>query len=226
MSKSRQLWYECKSFPLILIKLFTEIVGSMKKDFTLTQEDFDALLDWLSADRDQAAVLYEQIREGLIRYFRFRGCADPPTLADETINRVALKVSTFDSSSNVKTITYFYGFASNIFLEYTKSVGKREVSLDSEEFSPLRNLRTAENAPDNECDCLEDCLIKLPPEDSLLVVEYYGKDKNEKIESRRKLAKAINSTMPALHTRVFRIRSVLRECIEKCLEKNSFVRKQ
>ena len=87
----------------------------MKKDLTLTQEDFDSLLGWLSSDRDEAGVLYEKIREGLIRFFRFRGCDDPSTLADETINRVALKVNTFDSAKDVKTITYFYGFASNVF---------------------------------------------------------------------------------------------------------------
>ncbi len=193
----------------------------MKKDFTLTQEDFDALLGWLSANREEAGVLYEKIREGLIRFFRFRGCADPPTLADETINRVALKVKTFDESKNVKTITYFYGFASNVFLEYSRTTKKREVSWESEDFSPARKLQAADDSPDTECDCLEDCLMKLPPDESALVVEYYGKDKSEKFELRRKLADAMNLKMPALHTRVFRIRGVLRECVEKCLEKNS-----
>ncbi len=193
----------------------------MKKDFTLTQEDFDALLGWLSGNRDEAGVLYEKIREGLIRFFRFRGCADPLTLADETINRVALKVAAFDSSKNVKTITYFYGFASNVFLEYSRTTRKQEVSWDSEDFPPGRKLQAADDSPDAGCDCLEDCLMKLPREESALVVQYYEKDKSEKFERRRKLAEAMNLKMPALHTRVFRIRGVLRECVEKCLEKNS-----
>lgn len=191
----------------------------MKKDFALTQQDFEALLGWLSADRDEAGVLYEKIREGLIRFFRFRGCADPATLADETINRVALKVTSFDASKDVKTITYFYGFASNVFLEYARTAKKREVSLNAEDYSPLRNLRAADDAPNVECDCLEECLTKLPREESALVVNYYGKDKSEKFEMRRKLADALNLKMPALHTKVFRIRSVLRECVEKCLKK-------
>lgn len=199
---------------------FSPIPYLMKKDFTLTQEDFDALLGWLSANREDAGVLYEKIREGLIRFFRFRGCADPPSLADETINRVALKVDKFDSSKNVKTITYFYGFAANVFLEYSRTNTKREVSLDSEEFAPGRKLQAADDEPDAGCDCLEDCLLKLPPDESALIVEYYGKDKSEKFELRRKLAEAMNLKMPALHTKVFRIRGVLRECVEKCLEKN------
>jgi DNA-directed RNA polymerase specialized sigma24 family protein len=193
----------------------------MKKDFTLTQKDFDALLGWLSANRDEAGVLYEKIRDGLVRFFRFRGCADPYALADETINRVALKVSTFDNSKNVKTITYFYGFASNVYLEYSRTTRKREIFGGSEEFPVPRNFKMLNDNSDVECGCLEDCLKKLPREESALVVEYYGKDKSEKFELRRKLAEGMNLKMPALHTRVFRIRGVLRECIEKCLEKNS-----
>jgi DNA-directed RNA polymerase specialized sigma24 family protein len=193
----------------------------MKKDFALKQEDFDALLGWLSANRDEAGVAYEKIREGLIRYFRFRGCADPHALADETINRVALKVSTFDSSKNVKTITYFYGFASNIFLEYSRNARKREVSWESEDFPVPLTFKMPDDSTDAECGCLEDCLTKLPQDESALVVEYYGKDKSEKFELRRKLAEERNMKMPALHTRVFRIRSVLRHCIEECLAKNS-----
>ena len=193
----------------------------MKKDFALTQNDFNALLGWLSADRDEAGALYEKIREGLIRFFRFRGCADPLTLADETINRVAVKVNTFDESKNVKTITYFYGFAANVFFEYSRAAQRHEISLEEEDFSPARNLQTADDSPDARGDCLEDCLMKLPREESALVVQYYGKDKNEKFEARRKMADAMSLKMPALHTRVFRIRGVLRKCVEKCLEKNS-----
>ena len=203
------------------VVLFAEFPYPMKKDFNLTQKDFDSLLDWLSANRDEAGVLYEKIREGLIRFFRFRGCDDPLTLADETINRVALKVSTFDSSKDVKTISYFYGFASNVFLEHSRSNKKQEISLDAEEFNSAHNLRAAEDSPNVECDCLEKCLKKLPREESALVVEYYGSEKSEKFEMRRNLADTMNLKMPALHTRVFRIRSVLRECVEKCLKKNS-----
>ena len=193
----------------------------MKKDFALTQQDFDAFLLWLSADREEAGVLYEKVREGLIKFFRFRGCGDPAALADETINRVALKVTTFDSSKDVKKITYFYGFASNVFLEYMRTVKSHEVSLDGEDFFSHPNLQATDDASNVGFDCLENCLMKLPPEESALVVNYYGKDKSEKFEARRKLADALNLKMPALHTKIFRIRSVLRECVEKCLEKNS-----
>lgn len=189
----------------------------MKKDFTLKQEDFDALLNWLSSDREEAGKQYEMIRNGLIRFFRFRGCADPHMLADETINRVALKVSTLDTSKNVKTITYFYGFASNVYLEYVRTAKNREIQLEPEYFSSSKNFKVADSS-NKEYDCLEDCLTKLPREESSLVIQYYGLDKSEKLELRKKIAEKMNLKMPALHTRVFRIRGVLRECIEKCLK--------
>ena len=157
----------------------------------------------------------------MIRFFRFRGCADPLRLADETVNRVALKVADFDSPESVKVITYFYGFAANIYMEYLRETEKREVSLDSENLPALKNLRTAEVLPNVEGDCLEKCLLKLLPEESSLVIEYYEKDKSEKFEVRRRLATTLNLKMPALHTKVFRLRNILRECIEKCVTKNS-----
>lgn len=193
----------------------------MKKQFTLTQEDFEALLGWLSENRAEAGRQYELIRDGLVRFFRFRGCADPNALADETINRAAAKISTFDDSKNIKPLTYFYGFASNVFFEYSKTIRNREFSLDSDDLSSARNLRAETAATNLAGDCLENCLLKLPREESALVIEYYGKDKSEKFEERRKLADALNLKMPALHTRVFRIRNMLRECVKNCVKKKS-----
>lgn len=192
---------------------------SMKKKLTLTNEEFDALLGWLSADRDEAGVLYEKIREGLIRYFRFRGCADPPLFADETINRVASKLPTPDPAQNFNTITYFYGFAAKVFFEYSRAAAQ-EVSLDSNNFYNEKTFQTTDAPTDTGSDCLENCLAQLTPEESELVLRYYEKDKSEKSAARRVIAAKMNLKMPALHIRVFRIKNILRDCIEKCL-KNS-----
>ncbi len=193
----------------------------MKKDKTLTQQDFDVLLGWLSADRDEAGVLYEKIRQGLINFFRFRGCIDPQSLADETINRVAVKVHSFDTSKDVKAATYFYGFALNVFREYLRIIQKREVSLDTENLPKTHSLWSQNETAETDYRCLENCLSKLSTEDSRIVLQYYCKEKDGKNEVREKLAKSLEIKMPALHTKVFRLRKVLRECIEKCLEKKS-----
>ena len=58
----------------------------MNKDWILTQESFDALLNWLDPRREEAGQKYEDIRLRLIKIFTCRGCLEPEDLADETIN--------------------------------------------------------------------------------------------------------------------------------------------
>ena len=81
--------------------------------------------------------IFNSIREGLIRFFRFKGCSDAQTLADETINRVAEKIPTFDESKDVKKLTIFYGFASNIFHEYLRTKKRQTEKLNK--FSETQN---------------------------------------------------------------------------------------
>src|SRR5215216_2251273 len=64
----------------------------MSGEWTLTSEEFDDLLSWLDPNRERAGSRYEEIRAGLIKRFRWRGCSDAEDLADKTINRVVKKL--------------------------------------------------------------------------------------------------------------------------------------
>lgn len=193
----------------------------MKQISTLTKENLTALLDWFSPNQDEAGKKYEQIREGLIRYFQFRGCSDPDILADETITRVAMKLPTFDMSNNVKTISYFYGFAKNIFREYLTQKAKKEV-----EFESVKSLQTAsyeKNQSEDlfELECLESCLKELNVGEKELLLQYYSKNKREKLDLRQKLADQWKMKKGTLHTKVHRLKIEVRNCLKKCLnEKN------
>ncbi len=193
----------------------------MKKNFVLTQNDFDNLLAWLSADREEAGAKYEEIRKGLTTFFRFRGCSDPDALADETINRVATKVSAFNSTNEVKTITYFYGFASKIYLEYISQIKKKEVQLDAN--VPIKDEHTVEfrGCERQDYNCLEECLAKLSTEESRMVLLYYSRDKSAKLELRREMAESMNLKTGTLHTRIHRLKNVLKKCVEKCMDKKN-----
>ena len=70
----------------------------MNKNWLLTKEAFDALLGWLDPNREVAGQKYEVIRRRLITIFSCRGCAEAEDLADETINRVASKLSAINWS--------------------------------------------------------------------------------------------------------------------------------
>lgn len=90
----------------------------MKKNWELSQEVFDALLTWL--DPEQAALKYEKIRGGLIKFFTTRGAVEPEDLADETINRVAHKLKDIEKNFSGDPEPYFYRVASFVYMEYVR----------------------------------------------------------------------------------------------------------
>ena len=193
----------------------------MKKKFKLTQEKLDNLLGWLSADREEAGAKYEEMRKGLIRFFRIKDCADPVGLADETLNRVADKLPQEEAERKKIPLKYIYGFAVNVYREYERNSSKNEIQLNPN--LPLDAL-VSQDFPDNKSKiltCLEQCLAKCSPDDSEMVIEYYGQNKNTKLEFRRQTAEDRKITVRALHTRVHRIKNNLRKCIENCMDEKN-----
>lgn len=126
----------------------------MNKNWVMSQESFEGLLDWLDPDRDQAGVKYEQIRGGLINYFTFRAPCDAEDLADETINRVISRLPEIKNQVNGEAPRYFYGVARKVHLEYLRRKTpqpRSEPVVDSERV-------------EIEHQCLEQCMKKLSDE--------------------------------------------------------------
>ena len=92
----------------------------MKKGWVLTQGGFDALLNWLDADRERAALKYEAIRLRLIKIFTCRGCCEAEELTDETINRVVARVADIAPQYEDDPALYFYGVSHKVHLEYLR----------------------------------------------------------------------------------------------------------
>lgn len=189
----------------------------MKLNHEVAKENFDKLLDWLSDDRSEAGIQFEKIRDGLIRVFRIKGCHEPETLADESMNRVIRRIDTLDLTRNVKPSTIFYGFACNVFLEYCRSEKKRTLQLSNtyEVESATCPIATTNAA----IKCLRQCLNNLDRLDRSLIVEYYSQEKQAKINVRRQLAMQNDITIGTLHTRIHRIKGILRPCVEECVNK-------
>ncbi|MEO7674419.1 MAG: hypothetical protein ABIU09_10140 [Pyrinomonadaceae bacterium] len=190
----------------------------MKNSYELGQKEFDGLLGLFSANREEAGEKYEEVRRGLVRFFHFRGCSDPQSLTDETINRVAAKLDAFDRSRNIRPVSYFYGFASNILLEYRRRAAKELEYTDGQIMD--RGTIPAEDPNDAFRACLDECLEDLPDKEKNLVIEYYSRDKQERIELRQKVCERLQCTAAALYTRVSRIKSTLKDCIEACTSRN------
>ena len=191
----------------------------MKDISEIRSEEFETLLRWLSEDREKAGEIYLEIRDGLVRFFRFKGCSDTQTLADDTINRVAAKAATFDNSKNFKKITVFYGFASNVFHEYLRNQ-KREREK-SKIFSSYQQKLSDynEELQEAESECLSECLQKLTTEERTIFIEYYLPEKGKKSELRTKIAVRLQCEKNSLHVRIFRLRAALAKCIKNCLKK-------
>jgi RNA polymerase sigma factor (sigma-70 family) len=189
----------------------------MSKKVQIDQSEFDALLNWLSPNREEAGERYESIRSGLIRYFRFKGCSNEEDLADETINRVTKKLPKLDLTTGNKPITYFYGFASKIFLEELKR-NRKETEFETR-FQPA-NPNDLIDVEENRFNCLEKCLNKIKSSEKELLTNYYRKDKSEKFDFRKRMAESLGISINTLHVKIHRLRNTVRICLEKCLRED------
>jgi len=67
----------------------------MLKERDPTGEELEKLLAWFDSDREKGAVKFQTINARLIRVFSSRGCGvDADSLADEVLNRVAVRIDT------------------------------------------------------------------------------------------------------------------------------------
>lgn len=186
----------------------------MKKQWGLSQAEFDRLLDWLGDDPEQAGEKYETIRRGLIELFQGWKCCQPEDLADETINRVVVKVERIAPEYSGDPALYFYGVAKNVRHEYLRQ-------------KPVLSLTPGVASPPEQSDkteqlfaCLDRCLDELPVTDKNMILMYYEGDKKTKVAARKWLGEQMNVTSNTLRVRVYRIRAILESCVERCLEAN------
>lgn len=181
-----------------------------RKIHVLAQEDFDRLLGWLNQDQEQAGLVYEKIRWRLITIFAARGCEVPEELADETIDRVARRVSEIEPGYTGDKALYFFGVANNVHHEYLKRPQP-----------PAQQDELIDERGDQERlhHCLEQCLRKLSEESRHMILRYYSQEKQAKIHLHKEMAEELGITINTLRLRVLRLKEKLQPCIERCLER-------
>src|SRR5882757_5748669 len=172
----------------------------------LGQQDFDRLLSWLDRDRERAGFLYEQIRWRLVTILAARGCTLAEELADETIDRVARRVTDIQASYVGDKAIYFLGVMNNVHHEYLK-----------------RPLMPRLPEPDNDVEtkekthlCLDKCLDKLTPKSRRMIEQYHAENKRAKIDLRKRIAAELGIGLSTLRLRTLRIRDKLQICIQQC----------
>jgi RNA polymerase sigma factor (sigma-70 family) len=185
----------------------------MKKGWELTPAAFDLFLSWLSNDRDVAAERYEQIRQRLIRIFAVRGCPDPEFLADETLNRVTVKLPSIIDTYEGEPIRYIYNVARKIHLESLSRPNTREEQFDPVHHDRAVRARTVDDADQDQLlALLEECLENMPSRSRELILEYFRADAG-KSKVRQTIAERAGWTINTLRIRVLRIKKTLADCL-------------
>ena len=174
----------------------------------INRAQFDSLLVWLNSDRELAGKKYKIIHSGLVRIFACKGFNDAEDLADETINRVILRLSNIQESYQGEPAFYFHGVARNIIRESKRRKELTIGEVDGRIFS----------GPDKceEHDCLENCLNCLSDSKRNLILNYYLYEGHRKIEHHKHMAGELQTTMGAIRSRAFQIRLQLQSCIQRC----------
>jgi RNA polymerase sigma factor (sigma-70 family) len=191
----------------------------------LTRESFDCLLTALAADRAEAAEKYQHIHQALIVFFAIRGASDPPDLADETINRVAGRLSQGAEIFTSDPASYFFGVARNVWRE-ALAQPVRDLPLD--EMNPADRRLTSDpdemlaqaeqqREVERRIECLNQCLGKLPLKDRELIIGYYQGAGGAKIENRQALAERHGISPKTLRNKTTLLRARITDCVSNCL---------
>lgn len=184
----------------------------------LTADSFSLLLTRLDADRDQAGEKYEDLRRTLTRFFEWRGAPFPEEHADETLNRVAQKLSKAVEIRNVGS--YSYEVARLIFLETLKRPDSKRTSLETLQPQPSISEPLNEvEEKEKRMECLDTCLEALPKENRLMILAYYDDEGRDRIGKRQALATRLGLQREALANRMQRLRDKLEQCVVGCLKR-------
>jgi DNA-directed RNA polymerase specialized sigma24 family protein len=174
----------------------------------VTREKFASFLEWLSPNRDRAGEEYERLRFRLCTFFSQRQCTFADELADETINRVILKIS---EEKIENRIGYCYGVAKNIYREWLR---KQRTHLD------IDDVVIAAKVPEEQSvssECLDKCLGQLPTANRSLLLDYFSEAKQAKIELHQRISESMRTTQTALRMRIMRSKQKLKICVQECM---------
>jgi DNA-directed RNA polymerase specialized sigma24 family protein len=195
----------------------------LDKGRSIDHKAFRKFLDWLDLGTDSNGEKYLEIRRRLVRYFDWKNCTSPDELADETLNRVARRLSEEGEIKGVTPAHYCYLVARFVFLEYQRRPDRSYVSMEVLPVLPAvlptapgsSGLDAAE-LQEKRMMCLDRCLQTLQSGQRELIMEYYRGDRGARIEHRSSLAARLGVTANALSIRACRIRTMLERCVKAC----------
>jgi DNA-directed RNA polymerase specialized sigma24 family protein len=195
------------------------------KEWVLTEDAFAGLLAQLDPNPERAAEKYEQIRNKLMKFFKWRGCLHFEDYADRTIDRVARKIIEGAELQATSPSAFFYGVAAILLKEHWRKTAYREETLSepieawnpSDDSEKIREQAQTLQEQETRLTCLRNCLDNLPSDSVALIKQYYSEGEVLNKEQRKQIAVRLNLSATALRSRAFRVRGELERCVKNCL---------
>jgi DNA-directed RNA polymerase specialized sigma24 family protein len=182
-----------------------------------TDDGFAALMRLFGDDPQSNGVGYLAMRRRLVVYFDRKNADFPEDLADETLSRVARRL-TEEGGIEGEPARFCYITARFVLQEWLRaSARKTEAGDDLLEKLPAQSADDYDQR-ERRLNCLEKCVASLNSANRNLITNYYLGERRAKIERRSELAAQLGISSNALMIRASRIRSQLEECVRKCLE--------
>lgn len=187
-----------------------------KPSFELDAATFERLLEFLAPEATTASAradAYEVHREKLVAFFRWRHLADPASLADETLDRVARKVAAGEVRPGSPG-AFVLGVARLLALEAGRR-DRKETHLDvAAQPAAVDDTKVREA----HLRALEVCLERLREGEREVLLAYHRHGGRSRIDGRREMAEELGVSMTALRLRVFRVRERVERCVRRRLE--------
>jgi DNA-directed RNA polymerase specialized sigma24 family protein len=194
-------------------------MSSNRDVWSLNSGAFDHLLRALDADRDRAALAYEEMRGRLSRLMYWWGGDHPEELADQTLDRLARKLAEGSVVAPGALAGFARGIARMVFLESRR----RRMENDSIDEHPDLVAPPADEEIEAASSCLNRCLDTIAGSERGWIVRYYSADSG-KIDLRRKIAQDLGINTNALRVRAHRMRDRLEACVTDCVKRSSISR--
>src|SRR5215831_7336254 len=106
------------------------MAAGLQRGWSLSQDAFTKLLNWLDEGNDSKGERYLEIRRRLVQYFARKNCLSPDELADETLNRVARRLTEESAAATGSPARYCYILAKFVFLEACRKPKPIDISVE------------------------------------------------------------------------------------------------
>jgi hypothetical protein len=175
---------------------------------------FDEFLSWLSPDREEAGMKYEELRRKLVKHFSRGGCHVADELADETIDRASRSIAAGKVERSVDPDAYCFGIARNVLREYWRKPQPGPLDHDFPLVGPKPTWSK------REFQCFDECWARQNEHDRDLLTSYHEYTGSAKIKKRKEMAEKAGG-MNALRMRIHRTMNILRDCVAACLRRET-----